>query len=49
MVAWLPFVVLDYLVAHAGKDQIVYRSALPMRDPFQQLGRKFKGTRSYKA
>lgn len=32
------FGVIDYLVAHAGEDRIVYGSDLPMRDPRQQLG-----------
>jgi predicted TIM-barrel fold metal-dependent hydrolase len=32
------FGVIDYLVANAGEDRIVYGSDLPMRDPRQQLG-----------
>lgn len=32
------FGIIDYLVAHAGEDRIVYGSDLPMRDPRQQLG-----------
>ncbi len=30
--------IIDYLVAHAGADRILYGSDLPMRDPRQQLG-----------
>jgi predicted TIM-barrel fold metal-dependent hydrolase len=32
------FGVIDYLVAQAGADRVVYGSDLPMRDPRQQLG-----------
>ncbi len=32
------FGIIDYLVAHAGEDRILYGSDLPMRDPRQQLG-----------
>jgi predicted TIM-barrel fold metal-dependent hydrolase len=32
------FGVIDYLVAQAGEDRVVYGSDLPMRDPRQQLG-----------
>lgn len=30
--------IVDYLVAHAGEDRVLYGSDLPMRDPRQQLG-----------
>lgn len=34
----VPLGIIDYLVAHAGPDRVIYGSDLPMRDPRQQLG-----------